>query len=138
MNSPAIAIQYLEKSNKALKERNKILRTADKYCWNVLDEYIDHPITEGADNATKLRQADYGAKAKRQDKVKALSAHYIPEPEIIPLVIQDEPFHKTSSASTSEAPRNYKYSTGHWNTNPPQDLAPVSTIRMTTIIDYWY
>ncbi|CAG2234890.1 unnamed protein product [Mytilus edulis] len=68
-DSPALAIQYLEKSIKALKERNKLLRIADKYGWDVVDEYIDDPITEGTDDATKLRQADYRAKAKRRNKV---------------------------------------------------------------------
>ncbi|CAG2214892.1 unnamed protein product [Mytilus edulis] len=107
-DSPALAIQYLEKSIKALKERNKLLRIADKYGWDVVDEYIDDPITEGTDDATKLRQADYRAKAKRRDKVRTRPAPYIPEPES-PQVPQDEPFRKTSSASTREVSRNYKY-----------------------------
>ncbi|CAG2220657.1 unnamed protein product [Mytilus edulis] len=107
-DSPALAIQYLEKSIKALKERNKLLRIADKYGWDVVDEYIDDPITEGTDDATKLRQADYRAKAKRRNKVRTRPAPYIPEPES-PQVPQDEPFRKTSSASTREVSRNYKY-----------------------------
>ncbi|CAG2195729.1 unnamed protein product [Mytilus edulis] len=107
-DSPALAIQYLEKSIKALKERNKLLRIADKYGWDVVDEYIDDPITEGTDDATKLRQADYRAKAKRRNKVSTRPAPYIPEPESL-LVPQDEPFRKTSSASTREVSRNYKY-----------------------------
>ncbi|CAC5411057.1 unnamed protein product [Mytilus coruscus] len=109
--SPALAIQYLEKSIKALKERNKILRIADKYGWDVVDEYIDDPITEETDDATKLRQADYRAKAKRRDKVRTRPAPYIPEPKS-PQVTQDEPFRKTSSASTREVPRSYKYPIG--------------------------
>ncbi|CAG2214890.1 unnamed protein product [Mytilus edulis] len=107
-DSPALAIQYLEKSIKALKERNKLLRIADKYGWDVVDEYIDDPITEGTDDATKLRQTDYRAKAKRRDKVRTRPTPYIPEPESSQ-VPQDEPFRKTSSASTREVPRNYKY-----------------------------
>ncbi|CAG2204538.1 unnamed protein product [Mytilus edulis] len=101
-DSPALAIQYLEKSIKALKERNKLLRIADKYGWDVVDEYIDDPITEGTDDATKLRQADYRVKAKRRDKVRTRPTPYIPEPESSQ-VPQDEPFRKTSSASTREA-----------------------------------
>ncbi|CAC5391052.1 unnamed protein product [Mytilus coruscus] len=99
-------------SIKALKERNKILRIVDKYGWDVVDEYIDDPITEGTDDATKLRQAKYKAKAKRRDKVRTRSAPYNQDQERAPLVTKDEPFHKTGTASSSEAPRISKYSSG--------------------------
>ncbi|CAC5363817.1 unnamed protein product [Mytilus coruscus] len=111
-DSPAIAIQYLEKSIKALKERSKILQIADTYGWDVVDEYIDYPITEGTDDATKLSPAEYRAKAKRRDKVRTRSAPYIQDPERAPLVTQDEPFRKTGTASSREAPRDNKYSSG--------------------------
>ncbi|CAC5378770.1 unnamed protein product [Mytilus coruscus] len=87
-DSLAIAIQYLEKSIKALKERNKIIRIADKYVWHVIDEYINDPITEGTDDATKLKQAEYRAKAKGRDKLRTRSTPYIQDPERAPLVIK--------------------------------------------------
>jgi hypothetical protein len=39
----------------ALKGRNKIIRIADKYGWDVVEEYVDDPLTDGTDDATKLR-----------------------------------------------------------------------------------
>ncbi|CAG2211331.1 unnamed protein product [Mytilus edulis] len=89
--TPKFSHSVPRKEHKGLKERNKLLRIADKYGWDVVDEYIDDPITEGTDDATKLRQADYRAKAKRRNKVSTRPAPYIPEPESL-LVPQDELF----------------------------------------------
>ena len=63
------ATRMIEQTVKSLNERNKILRIADKYGWDVADEYDDDPITENNDDATKLRQAEYRAKAKRRQKM---------------------------------------------------------------------
>lgn len=64
--SLSIAIQFIEKSIKTLKKKNKILWIAVKYGSDVVDEYTDDPITEGIDDATKLRQAEYRAKTNKQ------------------------------------------------------------------------
>ena len=64
------ALRILEQAEKSLKERNKIFRIADKYGWDVVEEYMDDPITENTDDATKLRQAEYRAKIKRREKVR--------------------------------------------------------------------
>ena len=47
------------------RSRNKIIRIADKYEWDVVEEYIDDPITDDHEDATKLRQVAYRAKLKR-------------------------------------------------------------------------
>ncbi|CAC5423347.1 unnamed protein product [Mytilus coruscus] len=64
------AIKLLRESEKALKERNKVIRIADKYGWDVVEEYMDDPLTDNSEDATKLRQAKFRAKAKRIDKAR--------------------------------------------------------------------
>ncbi|VDI24886.1 Hypothetical predicted protein [Mytilus galloprovincialis] len=64
------ALKLLGDSEKALKERNKVIRIADKYGWDVVEEYMDDPLTENSEDATKLRQAETRAKAKRRDKAR--------------------------------------------------------------------
>ena len=64
----AAAEKILDQCEKALKERNKIIRIADKYGWDVVEVYVDDPLTDSTDDATKLRQAEYRAKLKRKDK----------------------------------------------------------------------
>jgi hypothetical protein len=59
------AESILEKTTKELRNRNKIIRIADKYGWDVVEEYMDDPITDDNEEATKLRQAAYRAKLKR-------------------------------------------------------------------------
>lgn len=41
----------LGESDKAMTERNKVIRIADKYDWYVIVEYMD----DNSDDATKLR-----------------------------------------------------------------------------------
>ncbi|XP_062612429.1 uncharacterized protein LOC134274191 [Saccostrea cucullata] len=51
-----------------LNKRNKIVRIADKYGWDVVQEYEDDPITDDADDATKLRQAIFQSKEKKHQQ----------------------------------------------------------------------
>ncbi|CAG2221033.1 unnamed protein product [Mytilus edulis] len=62
------ALKLLGSREKALEERNKVIRIADKYGWDVVEEYMDDPLTDNSEDATKLRQAESRAKAKRRDK----------------------------------------------------------------------
>jgi hypothetical protein len=64
----AAAEKILDQCETALKERNKSIRIADKYGWDVVEEYVDYPLTDCTDDAKKLRQAEYSAKLKRKDK----------------------------------------------------------------------
>ena len=51
----AAAERILDQCETALKERNTIIRIADRYGWDVVEEYVDDPLTDGTDDATKLR-----------------------------------------------------------------------------------
>ena len=66
------AVSLLEKCTKALTERNKILRIADKYGWDVVDEYVDDPITDNSElfRPNSVRRQE-GGKIQRQ--VRSLS-----------------------------------------------------------------
>ncbi|CAG2253579.1 uncharacterized protein [Mytilus edulis] len=66
--SVGAAVKALEQAEAALKERNKLLRIADKYGWDVVEEFMDDPLTESTEEATRLKQAEYRAKMKRRDK----------------------------------------------------------------------
>jgi lipoprotein NlpI len=44
----------LEKTTKELRNRNKIIRIADKYGWDVVEEYMDDPITDELLSTEKL------------------------------------------------------------------------------------
>ncbi|CAG2212269.1 unnamed protein product [Mytilus edulis] len=62
--SVGAAVKALEQAEAALKERNKLLRIADKYGWDV----VKSSWTESTEEATRLKQAEYRAKMKRRDK----------------------------------------------------------------------
>lgn len=47
-----------------MNRRNKTVRIADKYGWDVVKECQDDSITDDADDATKLRQAIFRAKKR--------------------------------------------------------------------------
>ena len=64
----AAAEKILDQYETALKEHKTIIRIADKYGWDVVEEYVDDPLTDSTDDATKLRQAENRAKLKRKDK----------------------------------------------------------------------
>ena len=93
------AIAGIEKSAKALNERNKILRIADKYGWDVVDEYVNDSITDNTDDATKLRQAEFRAKAKRREKSRGRYAPYQSQP---PQTDQADLFRRPSYSSRKE------------------------------------
>ena len=97
------AVSLLEKCTKALTERNKILRIADKYGWDLVDEYVDDPITDNSDDATKLRQAEFRAKAKRREKYRGRYAPYQPQS---PKIDQADLFRRPSYSSQKESFKN--------------------------------
>jgi hypothetical protein len=66
--SIAAAEKILDQCEKALKECNKIIRIADKYGWDIVEEYVDDPLTDSTDDATKQRQAECRAKLKHKYK----------------------------------------------------------------------
>jgi len=74
--SVSSAIKHLDNATESFNKRNKILRIADKYGWDTVEEYIDDPITDGTDDAAKLRQAEYRAKNKRNYKARATAEPY--------------------------------------------------------------
>ena len=100
--SVSSVVQVLESSVNALKERNKILRIADKYGWDVVDEYVDDPITDGTDDATKLRQAEYRAKMKRKDKFRSRAQPY---QSPIKSSSTNDLFREPSATFTRQAPK---------------------------------
>lgn len=68
-NNVESAIDALNSVVKDLNKRNKVVRIADKYGWDVVQEYQDDPITDDADDATKLRQATFRAKKRNNRKL---------------------------------------------------------------------
>jgi hypothetical protein len=67
-NRTEAAIDTLRLSVTQLNKRNKIVRIADKYGWDVVQEYQDDPLTDDADDASKLRQAIFRAKKRSNNK----------------------------------------------------------------------
>lgn len=67
-NNVESAIDALNSVVKDLNKRNKVVRIADKYGWDVVQEYQDDPITDDADDATKLRQAIFRAKKRNNNR----------------------------------------------------------------------
>jgi hypothetical protein len=65
--SIATAEKILDQCEKALKEHNTIIRIADIYGWDVVEEYVDDPLTNSTDT-TKLHQTEYRAKLKRRER----------------------------------------------------------------------
>lgn len=51
-----------------MNKRNKVVRIADKFGWDVVQEYQDDLITDDADDATKLRQAIFRAKKRNNNR----------------------------------------------------------------------
>lgn len=56
------AIDDLNCVVKDMNQRNKIVRTADKYRWDVVKEYQDDSIADDTDDSIKLRQVIFRAK----------------------------------------------------------------------------
>lgn len=67
-NNVESAIEALNSVVKDLNKRNKVVRIADKYGWDVVQEYQDDPITDDADDASKLRQAIFRAKKRNNNR----------------------------------------------------------------------
>ena len=53
----------------ALRQRNKILKIADKHGWDTLHEYLDDPLADDNEDATRLRGAIIRAGRKRKRPV---------------------------------------------------------------------
>ena len=49
----------IKKEMDTIKERHKILKIADRYGWDTANEYLDDPLADSVEDATKLR-ADIG------------------------------------------------------------------------------
>ena len=87
--SIAAAEKILDQCEKALKERNKIIRIADKYGWDIVEEYVDDPLTDSTDDATKLRQAECRAKLKHNTRGGRITGTtLISRTKIIPTIIR--------------------------------------------------
>jgi hypothetical protein len=67
-NRKEAAIDTLKLYINHLNKRNKIVRIADKYGWDVVQEYQDDPLTDDADDASKLRQAIFRVKERSNNK----------------------------------------------------------------------
>ncbi|CAC5398598.1 unnamed protein product [Mytilus coruscus] len=98
------SVKKLLESQKELLQRNKIIRIADKYGWDVVEEYKDDPLTDNTDDATKLIQAEYRAKIKRREKARKSNIDS-PYQKSTPV---NELFRGPDLARTEEPPR-YKY-----------------------------
>jgi len=48
-----------------LYQRNKILKIADRHGWDTVHEYLDDPLADNVEDASKLRSAVYRATRKR-------------------------------------------------------------------------
>lgn len=104
--SNASAVDALEKCSTALKECNKILRITDKYGWDVVEEYTDDPLTDGSDDATKLRQAEYRAKMKRREKQREKYAPYSAGPSTAEKPNTSHLFRDSGSSFGRSAPKH--------------------------------
>ncbi|CAC5386342.1 unnamed protein product [Mytilus coruscus] len=51
-----------------LIEQVSNIEVTDKYGWDVVEEFVDDPIVESTEEATRLKQAEYRAKMRRRDK----------------------------------------------------------------------
>ncbi|XP_062581906.1 uncharacterized protein LOC134243689 [Saccostrea cucullata] len=55
----------IEKEIGELRQRNKILKIADRHGWDTVNEYLDDPLADNNDDAVKLRGAVSRAVRKR-------------------------------------------------------------------------
>lgn len=56
-----------------LRQRNKILKIADRHGWDTVNEYLDDPLADNNDDAIKLRGAVNRAVRKRNYRGKPYS-----------------------------------------------------------------
>lgn len=59
-------LDIIKKEKEALRQRNKILRIADKHGWDTVKEYTDSDLADNSEDATKLRSAISRAAAKKR------------------------------------------------------------------------
>lgn len=60
------ALDIIQKEKESLRQRNKILRIADKHGWDTVKEYTDSDLADNSEDATKLRSAISRAAAKKR------------------------------------------------------------------------
>lgn len=53
-----------------INRRNKILKIADRHGWDTVQEYLDDPMADSGEDATKLRSAVIRASRKRSQTYK--------------------------------------------------------------------
>ncbi|CAC5364188.1 unnamed protein product [Mytilus coruscus] len=135
------ALKLLGESEKALKELNKVKRIADKYARDVVEEYIDDPLTDNSEDATKLRQAEFRAKAKRRDKARL--AHHIQknhltaDPPTIPRTYTPSPNTTVERRATSVSIATQKDTLPTSAQRKPQDSNPGSSTKTRFQFSYW-
>ena len=64
------ARDVIKEEKAALLHRNKILKIADRHGWDTVHEYLDDPLADDTEDATKLRYAVSRAARKRSYKSK--------------------------------------------------------------------
>ena len=62
------AIETLKSEKEAFRQRNKILRIADKHGWDTVKEYVDSDIADNSEDAAKIRAAISRAAAAKKRK----------------------------------------------------------------------
>lgn len=55
----------IKKEVTTIKQRNKILKIADRHGWDTVNEYLDDPLADSVEDATKLRATIGRASRKR-------------------------------------------------------------------------
>jgi hypothetical protein len=65
VNDVEKAEQTIENEIIELRQRNKILKIADRHGWDTVNEYLDDPLADNNEDAVKLRGAVYRAARKR-------------------------------------------------------------------------
>lgn len=106
--SASAALKVLDKTEKSIKERNKMIRIADKYGWDVVEEFMDDPLTDNAEEATRLKQAEYRAKTKRKEKA-SQNNRFIPYTKPTEKAATDL-FRRPSGTYQEESPKGKPYS----------------------------
>ncbi|XP_062614109.1 uncharacterized protein LOC134275831 [Saccostrea cucullata] len=64
------AAAVIKEEKTALQQRNKILKIADRHGWDTVHEYLDDPLADNTEDATKLRYAVGRAARKRSFRAK--------------------------------------------------------------------
>lgn len=59
-------VDLISSEKEAIRQRNKILKIADKHGWDTVKEYVDSDITDNSEDAAKLRSAISRAASKKR------------------------------------------------------------------------